>query len=53
MAVNGDAKSIAGGVQLDGQQSFLDAGDFHGKCVGDPDKCSKGFSVGLQVRWSF
>ena len=49
IAVNGEAKSIAGGIELDGERSFLDAGDFHGKCIGDPDKCSKGFSVGIQV----
>ena len=46
-----NVKMIPGGVQLDGQRSFLDAGDFHGHCIGDPDKCNKGFSVALQVRY--
>lgn len=46
-----NVKIVPGGVLLDGQRSFLDAGDFHGHCIGDPEKCNKGFSVALQVRW--
>ena len=45
-----NVKIIPGGVLLDGERSFLDAGDFHGHCIGDPEKCNKGFSVALQVR---
>ena len=50
MAAHGDVKSVPGGVALDGEHTFLDGGDFHGKCLVEPGKCQKGFAVAIQVR---
>ena len=52
IAAHGKIRSINGGLQLNGQDSWLDAGDFFGQCLGDPDLCIKGFSYALQVRSS-
>ena len=49
---HGDIKSVDGGVQLNGMNAWLDAGDFYGQCLGDPDLCIKGFSFALQVKTS-
>ena len=49
MAAHGKVRNVPGGVALDGVHSFLDGGDFHGKCLGEPDKCQKGFTVAIQV----
>ena len=49
MTLHGNVESVPGGVALDGESAFLDAGDFHGKCISDPSKCSKGFAVAAQV----
>ena len=47
--VHGNVTNVPGGVSLNGVNQFMDGGDFHGKCISDPDKCSKGLSVALQV----
>lgn len=49
MAARGNARTVPGGVALDGERSFLDGGDFHGKCVCDPERCAKGLAVAIQV----
>lgn len=49
IASHGNVKSVDGGLQLNGVDSWLDAGDFYGQCLGDPDLCIKGFSYALQV----
>ena len=49
IAVHGNVKSVDGGLQLNGVNAWLDAGDFYGQCLGDPDLCIKGFSFALQV----
>lgn len=49
IAVHGKVKAVDGGLQLNGVDAWLDAGDFYGQCLGDPDLCIKGFSFALQV----
>ena len=49
IAAHGKIKAADGGLQLNGEDAWLDAGDFYGQCLGDPDLCIKGFSFGLQV----
>lgn len=49
IASHGNVKPVDGGLQLNGVDSWLDAGDFYGQCLGDPDLCIKGFSYALQV----
>lgn len=49
MAAHGDVKYVPAGIALDGVHAFLDGGDFHGKCIAEPDKCQKGFAVAIQV----
>ena len=49
LAVHGNLTAAPGGIALNGISEYLDGGDFHGKCISDPDKCSKGLSVALQV----
>ena len=49
IATHGRLKSVDGGLQLNGVDAWLDAGDFYGQCLGDPDLCIKGFSFALQV----
>eukprot|EP00795_Rhopilema_esculentum_P005038 gene5038-148_t len=47
--VHGNVTNVPGGVSLNGVNQYMDGGDFHGKCISDPDKCSKGLSVAIQV----
>lgn len=47
--VHGNLTAAPGGIALNGVNDYLDGGDFHGKCISDPDKCSKGLSVAIQV----
>ena len=49
IATHGNVKSVDGGLQLNGVDAWLDAGDYYGQCLGDPDLCIKGFSFALQV----
>ena len=49
ITVHGNLTSVPGGISLNGRDQYLDGGDFHGKCISDPDKCSKGLSVAIQV----
>jgi hypothetical protein len=49
IAAHGHIKAVDGGLQLNGVDSWLDAGDFYGQCLGDPDLCIKGFSFATQV----
>ncbi|XP_022799604.1 uncharacterized protein LOC111337536 isoform X3 [Stylophora pistillata] len=51
IASHGNVKSVDGGLQLNGVDSWLDAGDFYGQCLGDPDLCIKGFSYALQLNF--
>lgn len=46
---HGMVKQIQGGIELNGVDAWLDGGDFHGKCLSDPDLCIKGLSIALQV----
>ena len=50
IAAHGNVKAEDGGLQLNGVDAWLDAGDFYGQCLGDPDLCIKGFSFALQVQ---
>ena len=50
MAAHGGVRVVPGGVALDGVHGFLDGGDFHGKCLADPKKCIKGFTIAIHVR---
>ena len=49
IGTHGKVKSVDGGLQLNGVDAWLDAGDYYGQCLGDPDLCIKGFSFALQV----
>ncbi|XP_065670476.1 uncharacterized protein LOC100203426 isoform X25 [Hydra vulgaris] len=49
MAAHGGVRVVPGGVALDGIHGFLDGGDFHGKCLADPKKCIKGFTIAIHV----
>ncbi|XP_078359624.1 uncharacterized protein LOC144644082 isoform X3 [Oculina patagonica] len=51
IATHGKVKSVDGGLQLNGVDAWLDAGDFYGQCLGDPDLCIKGFSFALQLNF--
>ncbi|XP_027047022.1 uncharacterized protein LOC113674731 isoform X3 [Pocillopora damicornis] len=51
IASHGNVKPVDGGLQLNGVDSWLDAGDFYGQCLGDPDLCIKGFSYALQLNF--
>ncbi|XP_074615208.1 uncharacterized protein LOC141874734 isoform X6 [Acropora palmata] len=51
IAVHGKVKAVDGGLQLNGVDAWLDAGDFYGQCLGDPDLCIKGFSFALQLNF--
>ena len=50
IAAHGNVKAEDGGLQLNGVDAWLDAGDFYGQCLGDPDLCIKGLSFALQVQ---
>ncbi len=47
--MHGSIINVPGGVALAGESQYMDGGDFHGKCISDPDKCAKGLSVAIQV----
>ncbi|KAK3751286.1 hypothetical protein QZH41_012191, partial [Actinostola sp. cb2023] len=47
----GELKEEDHGLHLDGKDSWLDAGDFKGKCLSDPQRCPDGFTVGLKVKF--
>ncbi|XP_065639354.1 uncharacterized protein LOC100203426 isoform X10 [Hydra vulgaris] len=49
MAAHGGVRVVPGGVALDGIHGFLDGGDFHGKCLADPKKCIKGFTIAIHI----
>ncbi|XP_032238898.2 uncharacterized protein LOC5513456 isoform X2 [Nematostella vectensis] len=51
IASHGHIKAVDGGLQLNGVDSWLDAGDFYGQCLGDPDLCIKGFSFAMQLNF--
>lgn len=51
IATHGNVKSVDGGLQLNGVDAWLDAGDYYGQCLGDPDLCIKGFSFALQLNF--
>ena len=53
IATHGNVKSVDGGLQLNGVDAWLDAGDYYGQCLGDPDLCIKGFSFALQVTFRY
>ncbi|XP_022103444.1 uncharacterized protein LOC110986109 [Acanthaster planci] len=38
-------------VDLSSPGSYIDLGDFHGRCVSDPTKCSAGLSVSLWLKY--
>lgn len=46
---HGNVRQVQGGIELNGVDAWLDGGDFHGKCLSDPDLCIKGLSVAMQV----
>lgn len=49
MEILGNITVVPGGVALNGERQYLDGGDFHGKCICDPEKCTKGVAVAFQV----
>lgn len=46
---HGNVRQVQGGIELNGVDAWLDGGDFHGKCLSDPELCIKGLSLAMQV----
>ncbi|XP_031555970.1 uncharacterized protein LOC116292758 [Actinia tenebrosa] len=48
---HGQLKQIDDGLELNGKDSWLDAGDFKGTCLSDPQLCPAGLTVGFKVKF--
>lgn len=49
--VHGTVEAVDGGVHLDGQDSYLKIGDFKGKCIHNPEKCTQGLSFSCKLKF--
>nr|XP_058946642.1 uncharacterized protein LOC131774603 [Pocillopora verrucosa] len=41
---------LEGGLLLNGNDSWLDMGDFEGECLSNPDKCTAGLTFGVRIK---